>query len=124
MAVPELVGEVDWSGDPTASFYDTLINTPGVQSYWRMADGGATLTDAKGLNNGTLEGSPSLVTGALPHDTNQALSFNGTSQDAYVPTSGSLETTGDFTLQGWVRFASLPGAVKLLVGKQGSWSVS
>jgi hypothetical protein len=53
-----------------------------------------------------------------------ALEFNGTNQGVFVPDSPSLAPTGSFSLVGWVKFLSLPGAVKLIAAKQGSYSFS
>jgi hypothetical protein len=109
--LPELVAEVDFQGLPTATNLDTLTNAEGARSYRRMSSTSA-LTDALGLNSGTYPAAPSLVTGALPNDTDQALLFDGTNDYATVPTSASLTEAGSYTLSGWVRFPSLPSAVK------------
>ncbi len=121
MANPTVVVEVDFTGNPTATYLDTLSNTDGIVSYWRMASNTA-LTDVMGTNGGTVVATPTLVTGALPNDSNQAISFNGTTQRAYVPSSSSLTPT-NFTVQGWVKFASLPAGTRDLVSKRGTWAV-
>jgi hypothetical protein len=119
MAVPTLVAEIDFTGNPSAGYYDKLHSSDGLVSYWRMADA-ATLTDEMAANTGTVIATPSLVSGALPFDTNQALSFNGSTQRAYVPSSSSLTPT-DMTVQGWVKVPSLPGGTRDLVAKRGTW---
>jgi hypothetical protein len=113
MPLPELVTEVDFVGLPTSTYYDTMINTVGSKSYWRMGSNTA-LTDALGLNTGTFPNAPSTTTGALPNDTDLALSFDGVNDYGTVPSSGSLLEAGSYTLSGWVKFSSLPGAVKTL----------
>jgi hypothetical protein len=113
MPLPELVTEVDFVGLPTSTYYDTMINTVGAKSYWRMGSNTA-LTDALGLNTGTFPNAPSTTTGALPNDTDLALSFDGVNDYGTVPSSGSLLEAGSYTLSGWVKFSSLPGAVKTL----------
>ncbi len=121
MANPTVVVEVDFTGNPTATYLDTLSNTDGIVSYWRMASNTA-LTDVMGTNGGTVVATPTLVTGALPNDSNQAISFNGTTQRAYVPSSSSLTPT-NFTVQGWVKVASLPAGTRDLVAKHGTWRI-
>jgi hypothetical protein len=116
---PLLVSEIDWTGNPTAGYYDQLRNASGLVSYWRMNDAG-TFADALGANNGTIVATPSLVAGALANDTDQALSFNGSSQHAYVPDAPSL-SPATFSLSGWVKLAAYPGATGDLVAKRGSY---
>jgi hypothetical protein len=118
MPDPTLVAELDFIGNPTATFPDIMMTAPGAVSFWRM-NSTSTFLDTHAANNGVIDGSPSLVAGALPLDTDQALSFNGTS--AYVVDSSSLATKAAMTIQGWVKLASLPGSTKTLVAKQGSW---
>jgi len=49
-------------------------------TYWRLGEAsGTTVTDEKGLNNATYQGSPTLgITGCNPYDNNTAASFGST----------------------------------------------
>jgi hypothetical protein len=116
VSAPTLEVSIDFTGNPTAGYYDTLTNAAGAVSYWRMASTSA-LTDALGANSGTLPVAPSLVSGALPYDADQALSFNGSTTYATVPSSSTLLQSGSYTVEGWLRFPSLPGATRTIFTK-------
>jgi hypothetical protein len=120
MAVPALVAEIDFTGNPSAGYYDKVHSSDGLVSYWRL-NSTSTFNDVLGVNNGVITNSPTLVSGPLPFDTDQGLSFNGTTQDAYVVDSSSLSQTGSMSLEAWVKVSSYPGATRLLVGKRGSY---
>lgn len=109
MALPQLIAEIDFTGNPTASYSDVASNADNVISYWRMNNGTA-LTDQYGTNSGTLFGSPGTVTGGLPYDTDKALAFNGTSGYGKVPSSSSLLQSGAWTYEGWLKVSALPAA--------------
>jgi Concanavalin A-like lectin/glucanases superfamily len=119
MLLPDLIAEVDFTGNPTATYYDTLRNTQGLVSYWRL-NSTSTFLDVVGTNNGTVNNAPTLVAGALPNDADQALSFNGTDEDAYVLDNVSL-TPDAVSVEMWVKVPSIPGSLKDLVGKRGSY---
>jgi len=72
-----------------------------LAGWWPLDEGsGSAVLDASGKgNNGTLPNGGSWVTGVH----NLALSVNGTSQYASVPSSTSLDITGQITLAAWVR---------------------
>lgn len=123
MTTPTLVVEADFTGNPTAVYYDEVRNTGPPTSYWRF-NSTSTFLDVFGANNGTMQGTPTLVSGAMQFDSDQALSFNGSSNNTYVPSSSTLSASGSFTFSGWVRFSSLPGSIKVIAAKQGSFSVS
>lgn len=111
MAAPTLVAEIDFTGNPTAGYYDTLVNSAAARAVWRM-NSAAALTDALGVNTGTFPSAPSLITGALPYDTDQGLRFNGSANYGRVPSSASLQEAGSYTVEGWLRFPTLPSALK------------
>jgi hypothetical protein len=118
---PDLLIDIDFADNPTSGFFDQIRYDGRLVSYWRC-NSGSTFLDELGVNNGVITGSPSTGAGALPNDADLALTFNGSSQESYVLDSGSLTPTR-FTLQGWIKVASLPGSTKSLVGKAGSYYV-
>ncbi len=68
-----------------------------LRGWWTM-DGNAN--DSSGLaNHASLIGSPTFVAGQV----GQALSLNGTSQNASVPDDNSLDLTTGMTLAAWIR---------------------
>ena len=68
-----------------------------LRGWWTM-DGNAN--DSSGLaNHASLIGSPTFVAGQV----GQALSLNGTSQNASVPDNNSLDLTTGMTLATWIR---------------------
>lgn len=71
--------------------YSDEVLADGPTSYWRMGESsGTAMLDAKGLNNGTYIGAPTLgQPGALPYDSNTAATFNGTTARSEVPDSNS-----------------------------------
>jgi hypothetical protein len=120
VAPPTLTVEVDFLGNPSATYYDRHYNDDSVVSYWRLNSTSAFPDEHDGVNDGVVTNAPTLVTGALPYDSNQALSFNGTNEDAYVAESGTLYPPS-FTLETWVKVISYPGSTRDLVGKRGSY---
>ena len=68
-----------------------------LRGWWTM-DGNAN--DSSGLaNHASLIGSPTFVAGQV----GQALSLNGTTQNASVPDANSLDLTTGMTLAAWIR---------------------
>ncbi len=122
MAFPSLIGEIDFTGLPTAEYFDTVSNSNGLVSYWRMANSGSTLSDENATNVGTLVGSPSLTTGFLPNDSDQATVFDGTTDNAYVADSPTLTPT-QFSLKAIAKVSSYPAATRTMVGKSGSYAM-
>lgn len=116
MSLPAPLTDVDWAGNPTATYHDTLFYDDSCQSYWRMASA-ASLVDEKGLNNGTFADAPTLISALLPYESDQALSFDGTDDYAIVPSSSSLLQAASWTYEGLVKFTALPGAQKALLSK-------
>ncbi len=71
---------------------------------WYKLDGNAL--DVEGLNNGTLEGSPTFVSGLNGH---QAISLNGINQDVNVgPLSSNLFNSTSFSGSLWCFNTNLP----------------
>ena len=81
------------------------------------------MIDVMNRNPLTITGTPSLVTGALTVDTDQALQFNGTTNSGSVTDSPSLSITSSMSLECFVKFAALPGSTKDLVAKASSYSL-
>ena len=96
----------DWVFLPIAgsSFTDSGTGSvhgappPSSPSGWWTMDGNAN--DSSGqANHASLIGSPTFVAGQV----GQALSLNGTSQNASVPDAASLDLTTGMTLAAWIR---------------------
>lgn len=118
--LPELQVEVDFDGNPTATFADVRETHEDVVSSWRLSST-STLEDVRGLNDGVILGTPTLVTGPFPFDADQALAFDGVSDSAYVPSDSSLTTKNPFAADGLVSFPAFPAATRDVVGIRGSW---
>lgn len=119
---PQLVVEVAFPNSPidTAGFFNTILQD-NPTSCWRM-DTAATLTDEAGSGNTlVVDGAPTLIAGALTGDSDQALAFSGSGEDAVAPSNEALSPTGPMTLEFWMRYAAAPAATKMLVGKGRSY---
>jgi YD repeat-containing protein len=106
VAVTSLALTVSSSG--VSSHSDTLLDTPGLLSYWRMGDAtGPTIVDSKGTNNATAANGPVFgASGGVPGDSNTAISFDGVNDSARanLNLSGTSAVTVEFWLK-WNRFA-------------------
>jgi YD repeat-containing protein len=106
VAVTSLALTVSSSG--VSSHPDTLLDTPGLLSYWRMGDAtGPTIVDSKGTNNATAANGPVFgASGGVPGDSNTAISFDGVNDSARanLNLSGTSAVTVEFWLK-WNRFA-------------------
>ncbi len=71
----------------------------------------------------TVNGTPSLATGLLTVDQDQALTFNGTTNSATAPDSASLSQTGSMSLEALIKLPSIPGTTKDLVAKSNSYAL-
>jgi hypothetical protein len=88
----------------------------GLVGYWGMDEGaGTTAYDGSGNSNtGTLTNGPKWTTGKV----GGALSFDGVNDYVTVPDSNDWYFgTGDFTIDFWVRFNSLPATEIALCGQ-------
>jgi hypothetical protein len=85
----------------------------GLINYWKFNEGtGTTLTDTApagiSTDNGTLQGSPTWLTGAAGKF-NAGLQFDGTTQYVQMPTGGDMDfATSGVTLSAWVKLDQLP----------------
>ncbi len=72
-------------------------------SYWRLGEtGGTVAADSADGNTGTITGGVTLgIPGALPNDTNTAMTFNGT--DGYISglDTANLDILGNLTVEAW-----------------------
>lgn len=82
------------------------------------------MRDEVGPNPLTAFGTASLVTGALTYDTDQALSFPGTSAYYSAADSVSLSDTGSLSIEAFVRIPSAPGSAVNLIHKSGSYTLA
>ena len=81
------------------------------------------MRDEMNRNTLSVTGTPSLITGALTVDTNQALSFNGPTSFASATDSTSLSITGSMSIELFLWLDSLPGVTRDIVRKTGSYAV-
>jgi hypothetical protein len=103
---------------PLGQTYPAAVHeTPGVRSYWRLAESsGATTTDSRGSNDGTFTGALALgQAGALAGDSNSAVRFAG--GHVSVPDAQSLDLGDSLSIEAWVRRAGATNDV--IVGKGG-----
>ena len=70
MALPVLTAEIDFQGNPTATYADIQKTADDVQGFWRC-NSSSTFNDERGLNNGTVSGSPSTTAGPYPYDSDR-----------------------------------------------------
>ncbi len=93
---------VDQSGAGT--YANRVLSTAGLTNYWRLGDAsGTSLVDGKGGVSATTLGAPTLgAEGALPNDTDKAVSFNGTGDAAQA--SLNLSGTSQVTLEFWLKW--------------------
>jgi hypothetical protein len=89
-----------------ADYYYNAVRRSVPISYWRLNEatpGTGACADDMGANAGTYVASPTGgVTGAITNDTNKAVTFNGTTQNATVPDSASLDLGDVFTIEAWI----------------------
>lgn len=95
-------------------YAETFNNESNLAGLWHFDEGsGATLTDSSGNGNtGTIITPPSGM----------AMHFDGNGDYATVPDAASLDLTGQFTIEGWMRRDSVPQLSdwRLILGKKGS----
>lgn len=91
----------------------------GPISYWRLDESaGSTAADAAGSNGGTYLGGVSLgVPGALTGDSDTAVTLDGSSGYVAVSDAASLDLTGDFSVEAWVRPTVVDGVAGCIVQK-------
>ena len=117
---PTLEVSVDFAANPTASYADIHETDDGLVSFWRL-NSTSTLLDELGVNDGVQISTGTLIAGPYSFDTDQGLTYDGTNDSSYVLSSASLVTQSAFSVDGWIRVASLPGSTVDLLTKRGSW---
>jgi hypothetical protein len=91
-----------------SAYSAAILNLTNLISNWRFGESAGTVAeDEKFTNHGTYAGGFTLgVTGAIPADTNTAVTFNGTTGKVTVLDSASLDfANGPFTWIIWVKRA-------------------
>ncbi len=110
----------------SSSAYQRLISsTPGLAAYWRLGDlAGTSACDVTGRNDGSYMGGFALgSTAGLAGDADAAADFDGSTGYVSVPDSASLALGDSFSVEAWVRRASLGGGANQVVASKqtGSW---
>jgi hypothetical protein len=86
------------------SYKDTVLDS-GPISYWRLDEGsGTSAADSKGSNTGTYTNGPTLgQPGALAGDSDTGGTFDGVDDYVRVPNAASLNITGPFSIEAWIK---------------------
>lgn len=95
------------------SGYAAAVLADGPVAYYRLGDSGGTMVDSSGnSHNGTYTGSPTRgVPGALTGDSDTAVTFNGSSQEATAAYWAGLDTIKtNFSIEAWAK-TTVGGAV-------------
>ena len=105
-ALHEVVDTVTPYTNPSPVYGPTVLATPGLAGYWRLAENptsGATMVDATGGHNGTVVGTGlSTTSSGLIGDSNAAIqNLNGTA-GSYVSIP-NLSISGSYTVEAWVK---------------------
>ncbi len=92
-----------------------LFNLTGIASSWRMnEEQGSSIVDEVGINNGIISGA-----NWAPGKFNSALSFNGISSYAQLPTSAAFGASNNLTVSMWVNPADLSKSLSGILGAYG-----
>ena len=92
------------TADPNSAYAQTVLGTPGLVSYWPLAEHSGTVAfDIAGANHGSYYNHPDL--GAPGPGTATAVAFNGVDQYALLP----RDVRDDFSLELW--FTTAGGGV-------------
>jgi hypothetical protein len=106
---------------PPATSYSARIQaTPGLLSYWRLAEsvGALTAFDAKGTRNGNYQNGPALgLPGALNGEANTAAGFDGIDDSIGLP---AMPAATDFTIEGWQKLDAAATTNNTLFGGTGT----
>jgi Concanavalin A-like lectin/glucanases superfamily len=79
---------------------------------------GATAADSMKTNNGSIVGGVTLgAPGAIATDSDSAMTFDGKSGYVGVPSSSSLNLSGDLTIEAWARPQALDSTLHSVVEK-------
>ena len=105
-----------------AGGYAGAVTGDGPVSYWRLGENsGTTAADVTGANPGSYKTGTTLgSSGALPADSDTAVTFNGTSGYVSVPNAASLNRTDDLSVEAWAKPAALSGQTQAVIHKGGS----
>ncbi len=91
---------------PTSTYSQTILNTTGLVSHWRLGEASGNPQDSKGTNHVTVVGGTPTYgqTGAIVGDSNKAIDFNASADFFTVPDSASLDLgNGPFSIEVWAR---------------------
>jgi hypothetical protein len=85
-------------------YRDVVLDTPGLQSYWRLGEpGGAVAFDSKGTSNGTYENGVTLGSaGALTAAGDTSASLDGSNDRVSVPDATSLKPSS-ISVEAWAK---------------------
>ena len=131
-----VVGQVLTAGsgtwDQTASYtyqwrrctpFSTVVASDSPYGYWRLGELDSSQTvavDATNGHNGAYVGGPLYgFAGALGHDTDTAVSFDGDGQEVTIA-AGPQFNSGNFTVEGWFRSSQSSGRYQLWYSGKGS----
>lgn len=117
---PVPVVEIDFQGNPTATYADIQKTQDNAISFWRM-NSATTFLDERLAHNGTIIGTPSTTASPYSYDSDLAMAFDGSADGAYVSSANDLTSKSNFTISGWLRIDSLPGGTRDAVAKRGAW---
>jgi RHS repeat-associated protein len=94
------------SARPQAStrYRDAVLQSSGVQGYWRLGDASGSSATATVGDNGTIAGTPALgVAGLLLKDTNTSVDFDGLDDQVTIADSDRVDASGVVSFEAWVR---------------------
>src|SRR5512139_3914486 len=103
-----------------ASYFTSVIATPGVVAYYRMASPDPLRDRSAYGNDGAMLGAVTSVDG-LTTDGDEAESFDGSTQSGVILDSESLSITGELSLSFLLELPALPAATRDLISKRGSY---
>ncbi len=92
------------NGGGVSNYGDTVLDTPGLVSYWRLGEGsGPSLADSKGLATGTASAGTTFgVAGGVAADPNTAIRFDGIDDFGKAPLN--LSGTSKATIEFWLNW--------------------
>ncbi len=101
-------------------YSQTILNTTGLVSYWRLGETSGNPQDSKGTNHVTVvNGTPTYgQTGAIAGDSNKAITFSASTDYFTVPDAASLDLgNGPFSIEAWARRDTDTGVFAIAVNK-------
>ncbi len=105
---------------PTSTYSQTILNTTGLVSHWRLGEASGNPQDSKGTNHVTVVGGTPTYgqTGAIVGDSNTAITFDGSTEYFTVPDAASLDLgDGPFTLEAWTLRTGVDTAQHQIISK-------